>query len=82
MKKSEFQIMVYGPNISSSKVSITYPGVTLKEVVKAESTNYLFLYVNISKTAKPGNMPIRFTDGTATKIIDYPLKARAPATVA
>ena len=80
MKKSEFQIMVYGPNISSSKVSISYPGVTLKDVVKAENANYLFLYVNISKTAKPGNMPIKFTDGTATKTIDYPLKARAPAT--
>jgi len=48
MKKTEFQILVYGPNIGRSKVLIHYPGVTLKEAARVESPNYIFLYVNIA----------------------------------
>ena len=32
MKNTELQIMVHGPEISKSEVSIKYPGVTIKEV--------------------------------------------------
>ena len=80
MKKRDFQILVYGPNIGSSNVTITYPSVTLKKVVKAENANYLFLYVNVAKVAKPGNIIIKFTSGKDTETIEYPLKARAAST--
>ena len=46
MKNPELQIMVYGKNIAHSEVSIDYPGVRLKEVVRLESANYLFLYAS------------------------------------
>ncbi|RZM27462.1 MAG: alpha-amylase, partial [Pedobacter sp.] len=76
MKKTEFQILVYGPNIGSSKVSINYAGVTLKNAAKVESPNYVFLYVNVAKTAKAGMVPITFTNGTEKFTYNYPLKSR------
>jgi glycosidase len=80
MKKSEFQIMVYGQNIAQSKVTINYPGVKLREVVKADNANYLFLYLTIAKGTKPGLIPIKFTDGLQTFTHNYPLKAREERT--
>jgi len=76
MKKTEFQILVYGPGIGNAKVSLNYAGVTLKQAVKVENPNYVFLYVNVSKNAKAGTVPITFTDGTEKFIYNYPLKSR------
>lgn len=80
MKKSEFQIMVYGQNIAQSKVTINYPGVKLREVVKADNPNYLFLYLNITKGTKPGLIPIKFTNGLQTFTHNYPINAREDKT--
>jgi glycosidase len=77
MKKTEFQILVYGPNIGKSTVVINYPGVTLKQAAKVESPNYVFLYVNVAKSTKPGMVPIKFTNGHDKFTYSYPLKARA-----
>ena len=76
MKKTELQILVYGPNIGQSKLAINYPGVTLKELVKAESPNYVFVYINIAKGTKAGMVPLRFTNGPDKFTYNYPLKDR------
>ena len=44
MKNSELQIMVYGPDISKSTVTINYPGIKLKELAKTTNPNYVFIY--------------------------------------
>jgi glycosidase len=80
MKNSELQIMVYGDSISKSKVSISYPGIKIKEVVTVESKNYLFIYLDIKDSAKPGIMNIVFTDGKKKTIQPYELKPRNPKT--
>ncbi|MBC8052836.1 MAG: cyclomaltodextrinase N-terminal domain-containing protein, partial [Sphingobacteriaceae bacterium] len=76
MKKTEFQILVYGPNIGSSKVTVNYPGVSLKEATKVENPNYVFLYLNVSKNAKAGMVPLIFTNGQDKFTYSYPLKNR------
>src|SRR5690349_10929536 len=63
MKNSELQIMVYGPGISQSTVTINYPGIKLKEVAKVTNPNYLFIYISIAKGTKPGNIQMHFTEG-------------------
>ena len=68
--------MVYGKNIAHSEVSIDYPGVRLKEVVRLESANYLFLYLDISAEAKAGRMDIQFTDGKQRFVQSYELRER------
>lgn len=76
MKKTEFQILVYGPNIGSAKVSINYPGVTLRQAAKVENPNYVFLYVNVAKGAKAGTVPLNFSNGSEKFTYSYPLKSR------
>lgn len=76
MKNTELQIMVYGPDISKSKLTIQYPGITIKEVAKTTNSNYLFVYISISKATKPGMVPMLFTDGTQKFTHNYPLFSR------
>ncbi|MCI7007874.1 MAG: glycoside hydrolase family 13 protein [Parabacteroides sp.] len=76
MKNPELQIMVYGKNIAHAEISIDYPGVRLKEVVRLESANYLFLYLDISEEAKAGSMNIQFTDGKQRFVQSYELRER------
>lgn len=71
MKNSSLQLMVYGKNIRDSRVSVDYPGVKIDSLVRLDSPNYLFVYLNLSG-AKPGNMVLNI-DG---KKVNYPLKAR------
>jgi glycosidase len=76
MKNSELQIMVHGKDISRAKVIINYPGVKVKEVTGADSPNYLFIYLNISASTKPGIMNIEFTGDGKKTIQPYELKSR------
>ena len=71
MKNSSLQLMVYGKNIRDSHVSVDYPGVKIDSLVRLDSPNYLFVYLNLSG-AKPGNMVLNI-DG---KKVNYPLRAR------
>jgi neopullulanase len=76
MKNTELQIMVYGPDIGHSTVTVTYPGIKLKQVAKTTNPNYAFLYISIAKGTKPGNVPLLFTDGKERFTYNYPIKAR------
>lgn len=60
MQNKELQVLVYGTNISNAEVELTYPGVTLVSVDKAESPNYLFLNLTIDANTKPGKFDIAF----------------------
>ena len=71
MKNSSLQLMVYGKNIRDSRVSVDYPGVKIDSLVRLDSPNYLFVYLNLSG-AKPGNMVLNIEG----KKVNYPLKAR------
>jgi neopullulanase len=76
MHHNELQLLVYGENISQTRVAINYPGVILKEVVSVESPNYLFLYLDI-ENAQPGSFNIDFMTGRrATFRYNYELRAR------
>lgn len=77
MQNTELQILVYGENIASTEPKFSYSGVTLKEIKKVENPNYLFIYVNIDATTKPGKFPIEFKSESKTVVqYEYELKAR------
>lgn len=77
MKNKQLQLMVNGAGIAKAKPVITYPGVKITEIAKTDNPNYLFIYLDIAASAKPGIMRIKFT-GTKgdVKAISYELKAR------
>ena len=76
MKNKQLQLLIYGPGISRSKLSISYPGVEVTEIAKTDNPNYMFVYVNIAAKAKPGNLALHFKEGTDKLNYNYPLWAR------
>jgi len=77
MKNPKVQLLVHGKNIAERSVKMNYPGVTLTQVHKVENPNYLFLDLDISKSATPGTFTINFIKhGTERLKYKYALKRR------
>lgn len=81
MKNPELQLMVYGVNIADAGIRSLTPGVVVKDVVKGDSPNYLFVYLDLSK-ATSGKAELLFTQGKDKRRVSYELKQRTidPAT--
>ena len=84
MKNPELQILVYGKDIGRSELQFEYPGVRLKEMVRVENPNYLFIYLEIGERTQPGVIEFTFTDvetlhATSLLTQTYELKPRSTA---
>ena len=72
MKNPQLQLMVYGKNIAAvQRVATDYPGVAVDSVVRLDSPNYLFVYLDL-RQAKPGTMTLQFDK----QKVHYQLKQR------
>ncbi len=76
MNNDDLQIMLYGPGVGNASIVINYPGVTLTDRQLTDNPNYVFLYVNIAKNAKPGKFNIELKRGRAKQVLPYELKSR------
>lgn len=77
LKKTTLQLLVHYPNISKSNLEISYPGVSIESVHRADSPNYLFIDLNISKSAQAGTFNLIFKQKHANDLTyAYPLKNR------
>ena len=75
LKNPQVQLMVYGKNIAAvQRVATDYPGVVVDSVVRLDSPNYLFVYLNLHQ-AKPGTMTLQFDKVK----VQYQLKQREMA---
>lgn len=75
MKNPELQIMLYGKNIATSAVSVTGKNIVLKETVRQDSPNYLFLYLDLTD-APAQTFNIVLTQGKKKTAVPYELKQR------
>ncbi|WP_083322164.1 glycoside hydrolase family 13 protein [Hymenobacter lapidarius] len=75
MKNPKLQLLVHGPGIGSSTLTLNYAGVTLDGVQKMESPNYLLVNLTIGPDAKPGKLPLQFQGAKKVKY-EYELRAR------
>ena len=85
MKNPQLQLMVYGKDIAEvTDVTTDYPGVRIDSIVRLDSPNYLFVYLNLTD-ARPGEMTLQFipTSGKTRSTrsakplqVKYQLKAR------
>ncbi len=64
--KTPLQLMVQGPDIASSEVSVSGQGVSVKAIHKADSPNFLFIDVEVSPSATPGTYYFIFRQGDKT----------------
>ncbi len=74
MKWNKVQLLVRAAdqNISNEKVSVNYPGITLKKVSKFANSHYLALDITIAANTKPGIAKVKVGNET----INFPLQKR------
>lgn len=65
-----------GTDFTKATVQVNYPGVALKKVHHFENGHYIAVDVEISGTAKPGNVVIAITNDGKTYNFNWPLYAR------
>lgn len=79
MQDSQLQLLVHGDHVADLTPRLDYPGVTIQEVIRVASQNYLFITLDISAAARAGEMAIHFDRNHRTTLTyQYPLNARAP----
>lgn len=77
MVNPELQVLVHGDNITDLTPTINYEGVSLEQIIRVESPNYLFLNLTLSEDVKAGKFPIEFKrKGKVVFTYEYELKAR------
>ncbi|PKD16656.1 alpha-amlyase [Salegentibacter salinarum] len=75
-EESELQLMVYGEHIGNATPKIDYPGVSIENVKKADSPNYLFIDLQIGQ-AQAGTFDITFElENGSEEVYKYELKER------
>jgi glycosidase len=77
MKNPELQVMLYGEGIGRADVQFEYPGVYLEKIVRADSPDYLFVYLKLDSTAKPGTVRFTLNEGKKKLFRTLELKPRA-----
>lgn len=72
MKNPQLQILLTGAGIREAEVTINYAGVKIDSLVRLDSPNYLFVYLDL-KDAQPGTMPLTVQLGKKKQIVNYQL---------
>lgn len=78
MQQQELQLMLYGEGIASAKITVKYPGVKISRTELTDNPNYLFVYLQIGKCAKPGEFQLKIIKDNNTQFYRYELKQREP----
>ncbi|MEM8906381.1 MAG: glycoside hydrolase family 13 protein [Bacteroidota bacterium] len=79
MQHQQIQVLVYGPNIGTTRPQLNYPGVTLLQTTQVQNPNYLFLELDITSGTATGTISIQFLkEGNQVATHDFPLLARTP----
>lgn len=76
MKNDTLQLMVEGPDIARSEVSVDYSGVKLIESVSLDSPNYKLIYLLVGPETLPGEMKLNFSRDGKKTTVNYSLLKR------
>jgi len=83
MANPNLQLMIYGDNLKHLEITIDHPGVLLKKAHYVDNANYVFVDLEISESAKAGEIPLQFwSDEQMVASVSYPLLSRAPNSAA
>ena len=78
MENPDLQVLVYGPKIGLANWKLTsYRGVRLTRVEHVSNPNYVFLHLQISDKAKPGDLELVYSLNGQAQIQKFALKARS-----
>ncbi|NDF97977.1 MAG: alpha-amylase [Chitinophagia bacterium] len=81
MKSGSLQLMLHQKDIGQfTRVTTSYPGVSIKKVSCPENRNYLFIDLVIASQARPGMVKLILAGASDSKkqsVVSYQLKARS-----
>ena len=75
-ENQNLQLLVKGEDISDYEIEIDHVGINIKKIHKADSPNYLFIDLFISKKTTPGTLKIKFIKDEIESIHNYRLDNR------
>ncbi len=79
MADTSLQLQVHGTDIKDAAVSVDYPGIKIDSIARLDgSANWLYVYLNVSPQAQPGDVKITFSRGKKKISKKYPLQKRGP----
>lgn len=76
MNSPTVELLFYGKDISKATISTTYNGVKIVKRETTQNPNYLFLTLEISSAAKPGNLNFTIRTGASTLVRTFALQSR------
>ena len=76
MKHNKIQLMVYGNKLENVKAKSFSKHIKIKKIHQAENSSYLFVDIEISKSAKAGDNKIWFYNDEKSADINFPLFSR------
>ncbi len=72
----ELQLLVNGKNVGELSPSVDYPGVDIVRVERVDSANYLFVYLDVDESARPGVFELTFKGPERNLSYTYELRAK------
>lgn len=78
MNDPTLQVVLTGEDVRDAEVTVDYPGVRIDSLVRLDSPNYLFVYLNLAG-AQPGNVPLTIVKEKKRQVVNYPLLKREKA---
>ncbi len=75
---SPVMVLLYGENLNDAKISVSHPGVKIGKIQLQPDGKHAFVWLNIAKTAKSGNVPITIQNASGTATVAFTLLNRAP----
>ncbi|MBM3436969.1 MAG: alpha-amlyase, partial [Bacteroidetes bacterium] len=82
MNNPKLELLVYGPNISSTEAEINHPGVEISDIKRVPNPNYLFIELEIGKDIPPGYFEIVFRKNWEIQVkYAYELRSRKPGSL-
>lgn len=77
MSDPSLQLQLHGKDVRACDVAVSAPGVTLDSVARLDlSPDWLYVYLNVSPDARPGDVKITLTQGKKKRTLSFPLLAR------
>ena len=71
-------VLLYGDGLATGKVTVNYPGVTVQKVERQSDGNHIFVWLDISKDAQPGDVTIDINAADGSAKAKFTLLTRQP----
>src|SRR5215472_6295911 len=72
-------VMLTGKNLEQAKVSTNAPGIRIFRTRQGRNGHYLFIWLNIAKSASPGEISLQVTTAKGKEAVRWRLDRRNPA---